>query len=134
MIKNRLRNIKGKRKREMSTQQDDMTFSSLSEKLHMPRFLVKRAGWWKLWRSDSESSGSLFKMVFRRLMISDIELHVIRQYDCATASHTSCLLTLNFTWVSFTRQRGPLFSTVIRGYVFKLLFMTIISQLFHRIC
>lgn len=44
MIKNRLRNIKGKRKREMSTQQDDMTFSSLSEKLHMPRFLVKRAG------------------------------------------------------------------------------------------
>lgn len=54
MIKKRLRNIKDKRKRGMSTQQDDMMFSSLSEKLHMPRFLVKRAGWWKLWRSDTE--------------------------------------------------------------------------------
>jgi len=40
--KKRLRNVKDKK--QNITYEENMTFSSLSEKLHMPRFLVKRAG------------------------------------------------------------------------------------------
>lgn len=110
-----------------------MTFSSLSEKLHMPKVLVKRAEWWKLWRSDNDRFLGEFilsgiknvddlwnwTMCYKAIQLCD---------NCA--SHASSLVLLNSTWAPFMRWREPLLSTVITGYMFKLLFtnnITVIS-------